>query len=221
MTEAAIPVIASPITRHPDGYSEIVLRVETEDVNEASRYFRQPNATAAIVPVQSRRYGMHAKALRQSSFFRCPDVWRAIGPDAEYQAWTRKQRCVVTRGYDLDPDKGEERCTYCHVRRAGDSGTGFKPEYMGVPMVDRLHQLQHHHGELAPLMGHVASVRTEQHARDWFNQASMQNVQRWGWETLKSQLQFDSWSEIPPGILYRWANQHNVVALLPGCYRPE
>ena len=74
-------------------------------------------------------YGQQAKELRLSSFFRRPEVWRAVGSDQEFLDWLRTQDCIVRSSIHCGP------VVAAHVRRvANGSGTGIKPEYSAIPL---------------------------------------------------------------------------------------
>ena len=71
---------------------------------------------------------------------------RAHGSDAEYRAWIQRQPSCLSGKFSEWVD-GEGRNLACHVRRAKNSGTAFKPEYHCVPLTYREHQVQHQYGE--------------------------------------------------------------------------
>lgn len=149
-------------------------------------------------------YGEQAKQLRLSSFFRTPDVWRAIGSDSDYQAWCRKQVCAFCQqsGSEINPIE------YAHVRRVADgAGTGIKPDYSGIPLCHVHHSEQHQKGE---------SAIGGKEAADKFK---IEHLQRWACETLKQQLGFESWKDCPPTILKDWADENELTRYLPECYR--
>jgi hypothetical protein len=166
-----------------------------------------------------------AKKLHTSGFFRAPPVWKAIGTDEQYQAWTRTQPCIVTGGVDWDEKKGVGRTEFAHVRRAGDSGTAYKGEYSGVPLVHEIHaNYQHQHGEVSAYKyyldrtrkNHVISPKT---AKDWFDQKAAENVTRWAHESLCIELGYDSLTQVPPKVLRKWAEEKQVSQFLPKNYR--
>jgi len=150
------------------------------------------------------QFGEQAKELRLSSFFRTPDVWRAVGSDGDFQAWCRKQVCACCgkEGNVANP------IVYAHIRRVADgAGTGIKPVYSGVPLHDTEHREQHQHGEsrLAPTV-------------TW-DRWRIDHVQRWCWERLKAWLGYESWRDVPPAALLAWAQHKDVDRHLPTCYR--
>lgn len=211
------------IGKAQDGAVKMLVVVSPE-CTEAAKQFKagQGLGIAALVEPPAADYGRQAQALYQSSFFRDPAVWRAIGSDAQYQAWCRQQKCVVTKGYDWDGQKGEMRCDYAHVRRAGGSGTGIKPEYSGVPLVHEVHQLQHQKGELAVCREYkVGNVQNVLQARNWFEIKAIKQVHSWAWEALKDQLGQGSWKHTPPAMLRQWAAQHGLSHKLPQEYRDD
>ena len=179
-------------------------------------------------------YGQQAKELAQSSFFRTPAVWKAVGTVAEFQAWVQQQDCIVCGNQDFPPDTGIGRCEFAHVRRAGEAenqpeaaGTSYKPEYSGVPMCNAHHDLQHQHGETRAYRAHLVSKTgseqqvTLDQAKDWFNKQRIQHLFKWCWETVKEELGYDSWARVPPRELHDWAEQHGIAQYLPPCYLIE
>jgi hypothetical protein len=168
-------------------------------------------------------YGNEARELRLSGFFRRPAVWREIGADAAYQEWTRGQKCIICGDQDWNESTGEGRCIYAHVRRA--SGMAIKPEYSGVPMCKKHHDLQHQSGEGAafsvylkvtdPAPGAFSTAR----AREWFEQKALLNVEEWAWRAVKTELGFDTWKQVPPYRLRVWAHDRELAAHLPQAYR--
>lgn len=151
-------------------------------------------------------YGEHAKALYTSSFFRTPQVWKAVGTDAEFLSWIRKQPSAFSREYS-EYINGEGRCEAAHVRRvANGSGTAIKPEYSAIPLTKEEHRLQHGKGEST--FG----------GKEFFDRERIRHLHLWCWETLKSKLGFEHWNQVPPKSLYQWAEKHGVNRLLPACY---
>lgn len=215
----AFSALNAGIKRMPDGSGHITLVIEPDQLNEVQQQVQRGQFYGVAQLSDYTPYGQQAKELWQSSFFRSPNVWEAVGTDEQYQAWVRKQPCVVTGGHDWWEEKGENRCDYAHVRRAGEAGTAYKPRYMGVPLCHDVHQLQHNSGELAACERGRSRVKTVEQAREWFNRKALEHVQRWAWDALKEQLGFQHWNQVPPRILLRWAVEHDLVKLLPETYR--
>ncbi|HFD86880.1 MAG TPA: hypothetical protein ENJ35_04295 [Gammaproteobacteria bacterium] len=167
-------------------------------------------------------FGDEARQLRQSSFFRRPEVWAAIGTDAEFQEWCRHQKCIVCGDGDwLD---GELYNQAAHVRRVSEgAGTSIKPAYSTVSLCTTDHILeQHQHGETAAYrkyltmkLGNERQV-TLQEAKDWFDRRRIEAVQQWAWETLKAELGCESWKQVYPPDLLKWAEAHKVAATASG-----
>lgn len=216
---SAFAALNAGITKRPDGSAVIQLVIEADQLDEIRGRMAQGSYYAIAQMVDYTPYGDQAKQLYQSSFFRSPQVWELIGTDEQYQAWARKQPCVITGGFDWDEKKGESRCDYAHVRRAADAGTAYKPRFMGVPLVHAMHQLQHDSGELAVCQHGRKRVKTVEDAREWFDKQALASVHRWAWETLKHQLGFEHWNQLPPRILRKWAARNGLAQLLPEMYR--
>jgi hypothetical protein len=151
----------------------------------------------------SRPYGTQAQSLRLSAFFRTPDVWRAIGNDAQFRAWVATQDCIATSiGEGCSGD-----VIAAHVRRIADgAGTGIKPAYACVPLCHGHHTEQHQHGEsrLAP--------------KEKWDLWRIQTVEKWAWETLRAELGYAHWYDVPPTVLLAWAEHACVDRYLPSAY---
>lgn len=159
------------------------------------------------VPNSAKNFGAEAKALRLSSFFRTPAVWKAIGSDSNFLEWLRLQKCAKCGHQDYTgTDTGLMRCEAAHVRRVKDgSGTSIKPEYSAIPLCHRHHKLQHDKGESALAID--------------MDHARLHYVRLWAWESLKQQLGYESWKLVPPIVLKDWAERNNVAQYLPDDYK--
>lgn len=71
---------------------------------------------------------------------------KSKGTDAEYQAWVRLWPSCLTKAYSEVVD-GIGKCEFAHVRRAAEAGTGYKPEYSGIPLTHAEHSITHQKGE--------------------------------------------------------------------------
>jgi len=208
---AAIPAVARTLKTLIDGTVRVNIDVEPAYREAAMRLLGEPGVGIAVARLTldatqqqlqqqtSAPYSQQAKALRLSAFFRTPVVWRAVGSDSDYLAWLRLQKCAYCHA---------EPAEAAHVRRvANGAGTGIKPPYSAIPLCREHHALQHTKGESA--LGGSA----------WFDKMRIDYVVKWGWETLKHTLGYDSWAEVSPEELKRWAGHHQVAHYLPGEYR--
>ena len=82
----------------------------------------------------------------KKGFFYNPDLLNALGGDKAYQAFLREQPSALSGNYS-EYVNGVGKCVVAHVRRANDSGTGYKPLFSAIPLTFEEHQLQHQHGE--------------------------------------------------------------------------
>lgn len=178
----------------------IDLTIDNED-DERDALKRLDQATCGIGRLNThiQEYGSAATVLKLSMFFRTEAVWRAIGTDAEYQQWCRGRPCIVCR----TPPPSEPM----HVRRAGDSGTGYKGPYATVPGCKKHHSEQHQHGESV-----IAS-------QDQYDRWRIKSVQDWCWDRLKERLGYNSFKYVPPDVLRSWAKYYEVEEFLPEEYR--
>jgi len=201
----------------------------TEKVEERQRAEKKAKKTKG-------EWGHEVRDLHQSGFFKAPSLWKILGTDNDYQKFTRNRRCIVTGGFDWDGDKGVERTEFAHVRRAGDSGTGHKPEFSGVPLVHEIHRLQHNGGETAAYDKYLVrrgidsgGVVTETNAREWFEKKALENVEKWAHGRLLDKLNewdmrshgdaVDSLTKIMPTAMRRWADENGLTQYLPKCYK--
>ncbi len=189
------------------------------------------------VPVEPKKpkaakgqYGEYAKKLKLSSFFRSPKVWAALGTDEEFREWIQQQPSCISGDRDycetLTGD-AEMVCKAAHVRRAGESGTGYKAEYACVPLTNEEHSCQHQHGELSCLEIHLKSFPKNESnvsaadciAKEWFDKKRIDYVSKWAWETYKGKLGVSSMAEVSPEIHKENAQsiEAEIVALLPHC----
>lgn len=169
------------------------------------------------------RYGQHARDLRLSSFFRTPDVWRVLGTDEAFREWVTYQPSIVNGGFGEYDAAGDGRNVACHVRRASNSGTAFKPAYACVPMTDSEHRLlQHQHGEEAARQRAAESgsrTAAQMEGKAWFDHQRMATVTAWGWHCVKAMFGAESMADVAPEDLFEWANAEGVAGYLPKCYR--
>jgi hypothetical protein len=84
---------------------------------------------------------------------------RELGTDKDYQNFVRTFGSCFS---------GMRPVVYAHVRRAGFSGTGMKPDYFGIPLSKDEHDLQHQKHEAGLLRTKWPDVSREA-AKDWFD----------------------------------------------------
>lgn len=193
----------------PDGSIELTLVIPSNEVNPFSARLMQFGTNVGLVALafNPANWGREAHALFMSGFFRTPAVWQAIASDAHYQAWVRKQPSAHSKRQGTEDDP----IVYAHVRRVRDgAGSSIKPLYCGIPLLNSEHRLQHQKGE--------SGLRPKE-GKAWFDKQRVVFVTLWGWETLKAQLGFEHWPQVPPETLFAWAEKNNVTQYLPACYR--
>ena len=160
------------------------------------------SAVVTLPEPPERLYGQQAKTLRLSGFFRTPAVWVAVGGDVSYQRWCHKQKCWACSR----PPGGAVPIEYAHVRRARNSGTGYKPKFSGLPLCKACHRAQHNQGE---------SVLGD---KDLIDKAVIEHLERWAWVSFKEMVGYESMAEVPPEKVCRWAKKHGIDQYLPGVY---
>ena len=170
---------------------------------------RVVHSNAPIQKTQEHPYGEEARKLKLSDFFRCPEVWKAIGMDGEFLAWVEKQSCCAMEVDPKEPAYCEGDVVAAHVRRiASGAGTALKPPFSAVPMCDRHHKMQHQKGESA--VG----------GKEYLDEQRIKFISDWAWQALKTKLGvYDHWYQVPPIVLLEWAQKRDVDRLLPHVYR--
>lgn len=176
-----------------DGTVRLQINIEPNNSQKAMEYFGKPGTGIALAVLtdetnqailQKETTDSWQRDLYQSSFFRKPEVWKAIGTDKEFLIWTRLQPCVICKS---------EPAEAAHVRRiANGAGMGIKPPYSAIPLCHEHHRLQHEKGE--------SEIGGKEQADKW----RIQYVQRWAWESLKKQLGFKSWSDMHRADFDTW-----------------
>lgn len=223
------------------GVTRIMIEVPVEAHKAATQHFFDEDVVLVLGGVANRSYGVYVgdqvnaqagdeevggtlsygsyyKALYVSGFFNNPKLWAWAGTDADYQAWVRQQPSCLSKKRDCDPDTGKEQCEYAHVRRANASGTGIKPEYCGVPLTHREHQLQHQSGEFELLKGFWSGASTDE-AREWFDKKAVEYRTAWIKSALYSTLGVNSLSEVKPSDFSEVAKVIGVYSALPSSFK--
>jgi len=117
--------------------------------------------------------------------------------DELYRQWIQTLPCCLDgRSYsEFLEHLGEWRNPACHVRRAGESGTGYKAEFCTIPLTHIHHAYQHQYGELACLakfsrdpellraLKNASPREAERIAKDWFDAQVEKYRKRWMTET--------------------------------------
>jgi hypothetical protein len=171
-----------------------------------NKMFNNPPTNVAVAILNNdtqsvESYGALAKRLYQSSFFLTRSVFAKIGTDDEYRTWLREQPCTFCKATQTEA---------AHVLRINaGAGMGHKPQYSAIPMCHECHMRQHNEGESA--LG----------GKEKFDMLKVKYLKKWGWETLKKTLGYDSWSKVPPDDLRRWAKDNEIYEFLPNCYKEQ
>lgn len=86
--------------------------------------------------------------------------------DDQFRAWVRTQPSCIS-GLFSEYVHGEGRCIAAHIRRAGKSGTAYKPPFSALPLTDTEHKLTHQHGE------------SFFHPKAWWDEQVEAHLERW------------------------------------------
>lgn len=100
------------------------------------------------------------------------------GPDSEFRAFVQKQRSILSNLFSEELESGEGRCIAAHVRRANESGTGFKPSYSCVPLTWQEHNDQHK-GEKYCLEKYTRRKYTVEEAKAFFDEKRVEMLMKW------------------------------------------
>lgn len=206
MTDAIIMTVESVRTRATTNEALVTFAVPLEQAALVSRFMsmigKQVGAAFADVDAKPpERFGEKAAKLKLSGFFRRPEVWRAIGTDAEFRQWLVTKSCAAPQ-----PNHSGD-VVAAHVRRiANGAGELLKPEYSAIPLCNRHHHDQHQMGEtsIAP--------------KAWFDEQRIIHLERWCWETLRALFRQDSMVNVNPIAVRDWAMQHGIDKHLPEGY---
>jgi hypothetical protein len=159
-----------------------------------------PKPVAKVKP-----YGEAAKLLRfdQDGYLptiRVKEFCQVFGTDDDYQAFCRKQECAKSKRSGTISDA----VVYAHLRRSKDSGTAFKADYMGVPLLDSVHRDQHQHGEITTLG-----------SKEFMEKARDQYISRW----IGSKYGVESLGFVNPKDLVKTFMLAGKLHLIPLAYR--
>jgi hypothetical protein len=190
-----------------DDTLRLTIDVEPRDAAEAFRYFGQRGVHGAIALLADNQeltpeVPSWSAELHRRNFFCADTVLRALGLESEYKSWIEAQPCANCGKQDYDGPDG--RCTYAHVRRAGQAGTGYKPPYRAIPLCDTCHHKQHQHGESALEVD--------------FDKALGGYLNRWGHDRLREALG-GKLKEIPFDTFLAWAEKNELEDVLPSTLR--
>jgi hypothetical protein len=106
---------------------------------------------------------------------------RKKGSDKKFREWVSHQPSCIDGSWSEVLESGEGRCIACHVRRAGEAGTAFKPEYSAVPMTFDQHNEQSWHGESSCLNRFIPKpgLWGNIDAKAWFDQKRIEYLTLW------------------------------------------
>lgn len=197
-----------------DGTLRVQIDIDPAYRDEFLKSFSKIDMPVALAPLmadferntppepEAKKRGDWVAALYKSGWFNNPHVLAVLGTDDAYRAWVQKQPSAFS-GQFSEYVNGEGRCIAAHVRRAGESGTGYKAPYACIPITNEEHQRQHKEGESA--LG----------GKDWFDKARAKHVAEWGHGRLREMFEVDSLTEIPRDEFVLWANAMHLLKTLP------
>lgn len=136
-------------------------------------------------------------SLIKRGYFYNPRLLDALGGDDEYRKFLQKLPSAYSGKYS-EYVNGEGRSVVAHVRRSGDSGTGYKPKYSAIPLTFTEHQQQHQNGE--------ESLKE----RSWWEKQVGKYIIAFVKYRLCKIFNTESISEINWSEFILWADNHNV-----------
>ena len=99
--------------------------------------------------------------------------------DKKYLEWLRTQPSCISGEYS-EYVNGQGMNPACHVRRANNSGTGYKPKFSAIPLTHKEHGIQHQYGEAALLNTKPIKTMDELHnAKEWFEKKATEYYEKW------------------------------------------
>jgi len=150
--------------------------------------------------------GRMAQALYKNGFFINPIVNSVLGSDADFLDWIRSHTVSAT-GKNEKPD---DPIVPAHVRRVQyGSGTGIKPEYSAIPLLNSEHNLQHQKGESA-----VAS-------REQFEKWRNSYLTKWSKLKVYEVFGIDSLKELNKQEFCNWASKNGLMRFIPTAWRTK
>jgi len=75
--------------------------------------------------------------------------------DQKFLDWLSYQPSWLDGAFSETDRAGHQRNIACHVRRASNAGTGYKPLYSALPMTNMQHLLETNKGKLACIMAYT------------------------------------------------------------------
>lgn len=115
--------------------------------------------------------------------------------DAAFRQWIQTLPSALDGRSFAEWLHGEGRNPACHVRRASESGTGYKAPFSAIPLTHMQHDYQHRYGELACLakftrdpelrraLAEATPAEAERIAKNWFDAQKARYYTRWLEET--------------------------------------
>ena len=204
----AIQGVRKALKELVDGTLRVQIDIEPRDKAAFHKLFPEIDVPVALAPLRlqltGETYGEEARQLVASGFFAMPAVWREIAHDKAYRNWLLDRPCAAKAS------NCNGQIVAAHYRKVADgSGTGIKNDYGEIPLCHFHHHLQHQRG--------YSAVGNEQ----WWAQQRVKYVTTWARESLKYQLGYESWKQVPPSELWKWAIEHELADFLPKCYLPH
>jgi hypothetical protein len=124
--------------------------------------------------------------------------------DAAYRAWLQTLPSCISGRYAEYLENGDRRNPACHVRRAGEAGTAYKPLFSAVPLTHIEHDVQTRLGELACLMEFLPAIQAAQMFHGLCRDDAVRKAK--GWFDLRAGEYLERWmSETPEGR--KWAQE--------------
>ena len=111
--------------------------------------------------------------------------------DQAFRAWIQTLPSCLSGNFSEYLEDGRRLCVAAHVRRAGESGIGYKAPYSTVPLTQTEHAYQHNFGELACLLKFYRNQhfirllkaatpsKAESLGKGWFNAQIEEYRARW------------------------------------------
>lgn len=143
-------------------------------------------------------------ALYRGGWFHAPKVLAALGKDAMFLQWCRRQpRCWACDGAPLE----DNPIVAAHYRKvAAGAGTSIKPPYSAIPLCKFCHDKQHQHGYsvISPA--------------PWWEEKVAKARHEWGHQRMRDIFETDTMTAVPAKYVVEWALEHELNHLIPAEY---
>ncbi len=174
-------------------------------------------------------HGDFARWFYGSGALRMPKVWEALGSEMDHKHYIQTKNCVICGRQDLNQDTGEMLCEEAHVRDASNSGTGFKPGFVSVPMCHQHHADQHNHGYASLYQEYCHTHKqaqdlspdlVEEWMKDRCRKHAMDYIEEWCKLKFYEYFGIDTLTNMSPDMFDGFCNLYGIDIHIPTKFLP-